>query len=390
MEFSTPKKTDGSGAWSVESGEFSTFRTTNPAPRGFTLVEMLVVITIMVILMGLAATMMRPATQSRRAREASRAVNVYLASARNRAIETGRPCGVTFYLAGTSTAMAFAMKADQCEVPTPYCGATESSVVSVTGNGATATAITSDVDAGEIASLVSPGDSMQLNFQGPIYKITGRNTDATGGTLTLTCNSHISFGGSIPWTSTAINMPYRIFRSPMKAGAEPLQLPANTVVDLPSSGAGASIIASPWDSSTPYFSGQTVAYYGVIYVCVQPNTNQTPTSSPPYTYWEPLTAVTVLFSPAGAVDKVYCNAYESTITDPIYLLVGKRERMLNSGGATESTWANFQDPNNLWIVVNPHTGTITSEPVGSSSGGMAGNAVAARGLAGQAIGIGGK
>ena len=80
----------------------------NPSSRGFTLIEMLIVITIMLILVGAAATAMRPATEGRRIREAARAINVYLSSARNRAMETGRPCGVTFHhfhnpAAGTTT-----------------------------------------------------------------------------------------------------------------------------------------------------------------------------------------------------------------------------------------------------------------------------------------------
>ena len=57
---------------------------------------MLVVVTIMMLLVAVSATAFRPANDSRRIREAARAINVYLGSARNRAMETGRPCGVIF------------------------------------------------------------------------------------------------------------------------------------------------------------------------------------------------------------------------------------------------------------------------------------------------------
>ncbi len=58
---------------------------------------MLIVITIMLMLVTVGLTMMRPDVEGRRIREAARSLNVYLSSARNRAIETGTPCGVTFH-----------------------------------------------------------------------------------------------------------------------------------------------------------------------------------------------------------------------------------------------------------------------------------------------------
>ena len=67
-----------------------------PCARGLTLVELLVVISIMVLLTAAVLRMMRFDTDGRRVREAARALNVYLGSARSHAIETGRPCGVMF------------------------------------------------------------------------------------------------------------------------------------------------------------------------------------------------------------------------------------------------------------------------------------------------------
>ena len=85
-------------------------RPSSPAPRpsspAFTLIEMLVVVAIMMVLVAAAATRMRPASEARRIRESARALNVYLGSARNRAMETGRPCGVILhrFISGTPLA----------------------------------------------------------------------------------------------------------------------------------------------------------------------------------------------------------------------------------------------------------------------------------------------
>ena len=127
---------------------------------------MLVVITIMLMLVAAATTMMRPDVEGRRVREAARSINVYLGSARNRAIETGLPCGVTFH---NFAAPGFSMNADQCEVPPCYCGESETSSRTVTAStylscahgqrahsaGGTATTLPN--------GLIRPGDAIQFN-----------------------------------------------------------------------------------------------------------------------------------------------------------------------------------------------------------------------------------
>ena len=64
---------------------------------------------------------MTPA-EERRVREAARAVNVYISSARNRAIEIGRPCGVIFRRANGTNFPTASTVLDQCEVPPTYAG----------------------------------------------------------------------------------------------------------------------------------------------------------------------------------------------------------------------------------------------------------------------------
>ncbi len=218
----------------------------SPAPHAFTLIEMMIVITIMLILVAAAATMMRPDLEGRRVREAARSINLYLNSARNHAMETGRPCGVTLRLLtnGSTTVANCAASLDQCEEPPSYCGLSESSVAGVWNNGGNVTVTlyssSSGADTESLsANMVVRGDMIQLNYQGPIYTITG---DPSGGTFTLT--EMKMYGATptvLPWPTTsaaAVRVPFRIYRSPVKGGAEPLQLPAGTVVDLTASGYG--------------------------------------------------------------------------------------------------------------------------------------------------------
>ena len=288
---------------------------------GFTLIELLVTIGIMLMLVTAAVTILPSATESRRIREAARGVNIYLSSARNRAMESGRSCGVTFHVFSPGTSPGFAMNADQCEVPPPYAGDNTNSTATVTGGTAT-------LDAAPPTGMVNAGDLIQFNYQGPLYSIGTVN----GGTLTI---SFADPNGNTtnPWAATVSSpMPYRILRAPMKGGATPLQLPATTVIDLEYSGCVTNGSAGQQD-------------------------------------------LTVLFSPTGAVDRVYYGAGYSAVTDPVYILIGRRDRAANQMTAlptapavkTDAELTNVEDLNNLLVAVSPNAGQINTEPVAARS-----------------------
>lgn len=332
----------------------------------------------MLILVALTATMMRPDVEGRRVREAARGINVYLASARNRATETGRPCGVIFRNFG---APGFAMNADQCEVPPSYAGDTEYAVAQIQRiptdtvfNAFTGKTYVCDFQATLsefFPGLVRVGDIIQFNQQGPCYVVAGpdilpdNSPQPSGDGIidgsTVQLASIASQGQLFPWT-TALSqpVPYRIFRAPMKGFAQPLQLPAATVVDLTASGPGIGV---------------------------------------------GLADFTVLFSPNGAVECIYIGAVRHSVVDPIYLLVGKRERVDNGyddDNPNEDTLTNYQDLGNRWVTINPQTGAVQTEPVAAitSANFDEGKALgltdeqaaarAARDLAREALGMGGK
>ena len=289
-----------------------------PSTDGFTLIELLVVISIMVLLLGLTATMIRPDREGRRVREAARSVNVYLSSARNLAMETGRPCGVTFRSFNSTAA---AMDADQCEVPPSYAGETIGSMAVVVNNGTTIQATLTD-GSGNYESIpygmVKEDDLIQLNLQGPLYTIENDPSDGSTYTLTLTTDTNVQ----TPWSTTQRSVPYRIFRSPIKGFAQPLQLPAPAVVDLGASGIGA------------VFAGAN--------------------------------DFTIMFSPNGTVDYIYRGSTRAIPVGTIYLLIGSNARVANGyvhNNTNVDTLTNYQDLNNLWVTVNTQTGAIQTEPV---------------------------
>ena len=64
----------------------------------FTLIEMLVVITILLVMMGVTVSVINVSAEGERIRSGAGQVQSYLAGARDRAAFAGRPCGVRLFL----------------------------------------------------------------------------------------------------------------------------------------------------------------------------------------------------------------------------------------------------------------------------------------------------
>ena len=98
----------------------------NPPSLGLTLIELLVVIAILAILLGAAIPVLSPASDARRIREASRGLNSFIAGAKVRAKETGRPFGIALKKLSQETGNADANGASlelyYVEEPPPYAG----------------------------------------------------------------------------------------------------------------------------------------------------------------------------------------------------------------------------------------------------------------------------
>ena len=102
------------------SGRHAWAHTLRTARRGFTLVELLVVITILMLITAATIPILAPGTETRRQREAARLVSTAFASAQTEALAAGKPVGV-WIERDTSTRYA-ATLIYGCEVPPPYTG----------------------------------------------------------------------------------------------------------------------------------------------------------------------------------------------------------------------------------------------------------------------------
>jgi len=351
----------------------------NPIRRGFTLVELLVVVSILLLLTVVVLPTIQPASESKRVREAARMIHVYLGAAKSQALETNRPCGVIIAreenLPQASTILY------QAEVPPPYAGNLTNATVraqewTFLSDGSyywlnAFFVVKVRIRDGDLSSgLVHRGDKIQLNRQGPLYTIavdpsntqptytdfplssspddptidfapTDRNVDAGGWidnyALTLilepTSASMLAWPNVDPTDLTPIPsstppsltwsrpLPFEIFRRPAKSIARPLRLSPGAVVDLDASG-------FDYDAATEVPDRWSFAVL---------DTSANPLDPDDWVLKSNVGAPIIMFSPNGAVESVWCTYWDNSLgyyvygpvkpTRPIFLLVGKQKRM---------------------------------------------------------------
>lgn len=355
--------------------------------RGITLVEMLVVVSIMVLVMAIAIPVLRPALETRETRDAARSITAYFGAARFRALELRRPYGVM--LERHSTVRNASVTLRQVEIPPSYAGDTYNTrvIVQWTGtvyrNGNYDNASNIDGDAGTnhlttpglpvvtvavqsgtiAAATIRPGDLVRFSSQNFWFRILPFNYPPDVATFEdLPANPgfvdparpmraivQAPPGTKLPWASPSPPLAFDIERQPYlsstmntfiasRTAEKPLLLPRSTTIDL--SASGSEMTPAGFDFRDPSTG------------------NAGPTDGP----------VVLIYSPDGNIDRVLIGGLQYRVTEPIYLLLGKRERMLmpdelpspvSDGWApTIDQWPNWLDTTNLWLVIHPQSGAI--------------------------------
>lgn len=381
--------------------------------RGFTLIELVIVIVITLSITAMAIPLLAPSRENRRIAESARIVTSMLSQARARAIEIGRPVGVTFerfpyvndqlYSNGTA-----AITLSYAEVPTPYAGSMLDARIVIEGepftdnnsnnfydsgdsltadwdnsggytSGGFITAITLDgrvFDPACILSMVKPGDVLRLNYRGNEYTIGAQNASQ------LDTNGYFKLldGTSNPWmliSATARVMPrtpygdydedhrftpgtdfggvpFTIERTPQRSALQPQTLPEGMAVDL-----------TAYSSSDPLILLNLNNASALAYA---------PTNGD----------ITIMFAPAGNIESIRWGAGQKVIpSSPIMLLVGKQAYVPPVPTATMGVYPdpratvgnispkageplyNWQDLDARWILINHQTGLVTSNPTAS-------------------------
>ncbi len=323
-----------------------------PAPngraglRGFTLMEMLIVIAIMLLLVIATLPRLKQSMDESKVREASRQLSSHFSRAKARAAATGRPCGLWFVTEqiGPATPPGTFQTTELylAEIPPPYSGDVQEARVVVTdssGNQAPTWTNFNNINppgwllnfppasnAGLFTLIpqTAPNNTFFIRFdhKGPLFPgiRIGNLFYVTGGP-TLPPHGNGLYDAN---TNPSAGYQYEIIRLPQRIGA-PLALPRGTSVDLTYSGFG--------NSGTDFYSS--------------PN------------------QILVLFTPDGRVGNVTYQTWNATNSNypiisndaagTLHFLVGRPEKV-----GLPLNQSNLNDNNALWVSVGRLTGSVTT------------------------------
>jgi prepilin-type N-terminal cleavage/methylation domain-containing protein len=344
--------------------------------RGVTLLELLVVMLILLMVTAAAIPIVVPAMQNRRMRESARLVSSYFATARSRAIETGRPVGVVIE---RFNGQPFGMLLSQVEVPPPYAGDFVNSRIAI--DNTTNAKITDFVTGDSLwKGLVTYGDQVELDYRGPTYvlasipgvvsgfvdpKAGNAVPDAPGVVNWYLVTQTGQIPSNIPAAYLTGGVPFQIIRQPTRSSTAPLQLPEGIVVDLASSGMGTGL------GPTGTFMDLASSYGGPSFM-----TGSVPTLGP-IVRFDPV----IMFSPSGGLEAVSQGpaGIPARPTDAVFLLMGRRELMFDATQRNQpfdvvdqnlspipATGATYTDsttwptpPPHFWISIGYQTGLVS-------------------------------
>lgn len=376
------------------------------ARGGYSLVEMLIVMTILLMLVVIALPAVKRVMEDGNVREASRQLNAYFAMAKARALQTGRPCGVMMVcdpVLGVTepnptgnvippwptkqiTQMYLA------EVPPPYSGGTigaKGRIMASVQAPTTAFSFYPLMFNGTnyvpdtisempiLNSLIQPGEIVlvRFEFKGPwfvcqyvlpsptatvpelVYQSTTSTPVIPVGMTSTGASTPLPPGLSLP------NIPgytFQIMRMPRRIG-NPLELSAGTCIDVAYSGVGPTNMPSNSLGIPGIPGGGMYDTVNMSAAGLFPGSSSTPK-------W--LRTITVMFTPGGGIDSVFLNNLSFSPATTVHFLIGRADR-LNDPFGTSNTNAtrlnmfdpdasNLANPQSLWVSVSRANGNVVT------------------------------
>ena len=361
-------------------------------PRfGMTLIELMVVTTIILMLVAISVPVVRPMLASRKQSDAAATLEVFLNQSKIRALETGRPCGVRFerytdnnVLDGNTQVfpnndVCIVMR--QVEVPPPYAGNSMNSMVLV-NRSSPFSADLIFTDTTEYAfwnQMVSTGDKIQFDNQGPYYSITSATMNSSGEGVRISGGYGANASPIRDISQQAVS--FKVLRAPQPTLTAPVGFPTGIVVDLQYSGMKDGDPAGPVSDPTSLL--KPVGDFGTM-DGLQEGQGFTAMDKTP---------VVIMFSPAGDVMS-YQKGDDGPLppNESIHFLIGRWERSGNYWAKdSDGFWhrcetaidaenrgvpfylpddnlRNYADLSNFWVTINPRTGSVSTNPVAPHDG----------------------
>lgn len=366
--------------------------------RGMTLIELLIVCFIIVLFVAVAAPLLRPNTNDRKAREAARQLNAYFAQAKAYAAQRSRNVALVFDRSAVEGARDpnIVTRLYLAESPPTYAGDTLGATVGVwvepgqpaipgltpfPTNGQPAILLTLDFGAGNpMADVITRsyfpdpppaggrlpftirlGNPLSPSTSGPWYRglaiisPTGSATGISGRPIQYFIVAQynqpwykLAASGTVPQVPSPPVPPgpqnsavFQMNFPPQNSSASNLELPTGTCVDL-------------------HFSGYQFYDYDPAVAAAQVQ----PANASFFVLEGGVpTPLYIVFTPGGAVDYVLGDNnglnYQPT---RMSFLVGTTDRAIEVEGSDDSTLrlSNLNDRTCQWVTVNAHTGYVST------------------------------
>ena len=337
---------------------------------GMTLVELLVVVAIIGLLAVTVLPNMASTTENRRSREAARVTSTFFAKAQSRAI--GRPewAGVT--IVPTNANVLHAIDLVQANVPQVYRGETFGSKAWINGWNPLTRSLGFN-DAPPLARKIANGDLIRFDGSGPWSEL----GVSAGPTPSYSLRFRGSVGGSAsavelatqnsrntPWptqnsdTNNPQDVPhtFEVLRQPVRNGM-PFTIPDSRCIDMSWSGFGGSpgavglktyhtFVGEDFNRDRTLDIGEDLDGDGSLDMLASVETS-------------------ILFDSTGRVRQILWGTNRTTVTGPVYLLVGRVDRAANDpmfkstyDGNDDAKGFNWQYGDSYWIAIDPASGII--------------------------------
>ncbi len=364
---------------------------------GFTLVELLVAITIISLLAAISLPALRTTLREQKVKRGASLLQSIIEQARARAIVSGSG-GIIIDRLGSGNLIerSQSTRIRLADVPAPYTGDNGESIAVFGYNagalnpyalwfGPSAAQVTrsrADIIAGQNQTLINIGDSVLLGSAGLHLRISGfqltsptvMDRDNYGIDASVIPNADVSL-----WTVVMVTIPeanlglqrlqqqqfsFTIIRQPRPAIAAPIILPDGIAIDLTASGLGRQGIEFSPLAITGNFIDEAVAPFLTA-----------PMVFPP---------VWIMFNRRGAVSAIYNStivggvpvAFEIAVTGDVHLLVGRSGELKVSptGQLEDDDPSPFEDESkdgttpllnldSVWVTVKATTGEVMATPL---------------------------
>lgn len=326
---------------------------------GFTLVELLVLIAVLITVTAILIPTVRFVLSDRKIRESTRVVDSFITEAQTEAVSTGIG-GI--WIERDPNSPDSATRIYKIKSLPPYTGDFLGATCQILQGGTNGNEALNGIDddgdnlrdnlyqaiiqfdmntSANVINLVQAGDLIQFDFKGPWYVIGDTPTWPGGGAQVTNPVRVFSASGPIPTfppVAGPVNVRFKIMRMPERASASYVDLPRDTMIDLSKSGLTVLDLNGNLIGDDPLSQGNEFAQ--VI---------------------NPPSAVQIIFGKDGGIDTIIANGVAARPDRSIHLLLAVDERENNADFGPNST-KTLENLSNFWLTIT-RQGAVSTSPV---------------------------